>query len=275
MKRCPAASGAVIAATWALATSRTSTTAKPMSGQPGSSRFISLRTTSPRRAEVGRQHRAEHQARVDRDQLDPLIGRQRLDEVPRGALGDGLALLVRADRGRQLRPVALVVGAAAVARVAVQHRGDRRGQHDAAHPLGDRRPQHPERAVAGRHDQLVGVLGRPRRQRRRHVQHEAAAAARLAPAVVRGQLGLDQRQPVAHRDLGADHAADLVGALERAHGTADAVAGGEQRHDGVLGDEARGAGDEDGGVGGSGLGHELHLDSLGEQRFLIRRTVVS
>ena len=62
--------------------------------------------------------------------------------------------------------------------------GDRRRHRYALDAGVERGAQHPQRAIASRHDQLVRVLGLDRRKGRGHVQHVPAAGDRLGPTAV-------------------------------------------------------------------------------------------
>ena len=197
---------------------------------------------------------AKDQPRVDGAELEALVRGQLAHQLPGGALGDGLALLVRPDERRQLAPVSLVVHLAAVARVAVQHGGDRRGHHHAGRAVagGARRGgggQHAHRAVARRLYQVVLVRWRRAGQGRGHVDDEAAAAHGRCPPLVASQLGGHQLQSVKRGASGQVVAEDLAHLWllgQRAQRAAHAKACLQELQDRVLGDEARGSGDEDG-----------------------------
>ena len=134
---------------------------------------------------------------------------------------------------------------ACLRRVAVVDRAARRGEHHALDLRVARRLQHAQRAVARRHDQLVFVLRRGGRHRRRDVDHVVAAGHGLAPAVVVKQVRLEERQAVvAANSAGRDRRPDLTLALSAAHRRTDVVPCLEQLHDDVTGNEPGASRDE-------------------------------
>ena len=131
--------------------------------------------------------------------LRPLLAHQ----VPGRALGDRLRLGVgrsaRRRRGRSSPPRSAPLGDGLPL---PRDRGDRGGDDDPLDAAPQGRAQDPQGPVAGGHDQLVGVLGLGRRERRGDVEDVVAAVDRLLPALVAKQVGGGEREPVAGVDLG-------------------------------------------------------------------------
>jgi hypothetical protein len=161
--------------------------------------------------------------------------------VARGALGHGLALDVGADAGfGQVGPVGLgeVVHAAPAA---VGDGGHRRSHHEAPHARRLGGTQRAQGTVAGRHDQIVGVLGHAGGQGRSDVGDVAATGHRVGPAGVAVQVGgkelqaaVVHRQQLAHRGF----------TIQAAHRGVHHPAFGDELTDQEAGDVAAAAGDQ-------------------------------
>ncbi len=134
-------------------------------------------------------------------------------------------------------------------------RGDRGGDDDSLDPGVEGGAQDPQRALARRHDQLVGVLRLHRREGRGDVEHVVAAGDGLGPAVVGEQVGGEHREPLAGVDLRGDRGAHLALAGEVADGRAHRVALAQQLDDAPAAEESRAAADQD----GLRLSRGLHL----------------
>jgi hypothetical protein len=175
-------------------------------------------------------------AGVDGDELELRVFR---GETPRGLLGERLALRVRRAVVHN-GPVGLGAQPVLAARVPGVDRRDRRGQHHPPNAAGRACPQHAQRPLDGRPDQLVLVAGRCRGEGGGHVQHRVHAVDGRRPASVVGEVGLDELQLAAELPQVGDPR--RVG--ERADGAADRVAVREQVGDAVPGDEPGRAGDQ-------------------------------
>ena len=105
--------------------------------------------------------------------------------------------------------------------------------------------QNTQRAVTRRDDHIVLVLDILSANGRGHVQHELAAAARVRPTGVAGEVGLSEGQciTVRHASVG-EHGAHRALTLRGPHGRADEVSLLEELEDAVAGDEAGPSGDE-------------------------------
>jgi hypothetical protein len=188
-------------------------------------------------------HRPHHRNRQHRDELHGIAFGGH--EVPRGALGEDLALAVGVDtRSVDDRPVVLgedVVGV----RMAEADGVEGRSEHD---PLDTGVPcgvQNTQRTVTRRDDHIVLVLDILSVNGRGHVQYELAAAARVRPPVVAGEVGLREGQCIAvrHASVG-ENGAHRALTLRGPHGRADDVSLLKELEDAVAGDEAGPAGDE-------------------------------
>ena len=189
------------------------------------------------------QQRAEHQRRVDGDQLEP----GRAGELPGGALGEELA--PRVGRGPvRVGPVGLGAQPHAGPAVAAGDRVGGRGQHDPPHGAARRRgAEHPQGPVHRRADQLVLVGRRARRVRRGHMPHVVAALDRLRPAVVGVQAGLGQLQRATRPPTGPLLHRPQVGHVrggQPPHAAPYRIPGTEQLGDAVPGEKAGRPGDQ-------------------------------
>ena len=125
---------------------------------------------------------------------------------------------------------------------------DRREGGGLHHPLdacirgGTQHTQHP---VAGRDDQLVGILGDADRERRGHMQHIIHARDRLGPTRIRSEVGGHELDSTAILPTGRDHRAHLVGSHHRAHRRSHPETVAQRRDEAVRSDEPRPAGDQD------------------------------
>ena len=140
---------------------------------------------------------------------------------------------------------ACLVGAGLLLRMAVADRGERGGQHHAAHAGIARGAQHAQCAVARGDDQFVLVLRDRFRERRGDVQHEIAAGSRFLPAFAGSQVGGEEAQAFA--GIGAVRAQQFAHAgfaAGVAHGGAHLVPGLQQLQQRMAADEAGTAGDE-------------------------------
>lgn len=183
--------------------------------------------------ELAAQGGTEDGDRVDGDQFHGAGG----GEVPGGAFGGEFRLGVGGHRLTGVGVAPVVLGEDSARRVTVFDGGERRGQDGTPHagPVGG--PQHAERALPGRADDVVLVLGFGERHRRGHVQHVGAVGDRFGPAFVGEQVGGGELQRV-----GAGHLADLGGALQGAHRGPYPVAVLQQPDDAMRCDEPGAAG---------------------------------
>ncbi len=216
--RSPAATLAVIARTWSAATSRTSTTSRPMRGTPGiSPRSIRpITCTEPRLAVV----RIGPNTAPGRIVVRPVLPVAGPDEVPRGALGQRLRAPVRRQLVVvQVGPQRLVGDAVGGVRRRAR-RVRRRCHHHPFDTCGQRRADDTTGAAERRHDQCVVVTVGGCAERRGDVQHEPASVDRSSPALVGGEVGDAERQSLARIDLRDDRGAHAVGLCRVAHGGA-------------------------------------------------------
>jgi len=139
----------------------------------------------------------------------------------------------------------------------VPHRGKRRGEHDSLDARVPRSPEHAQRALARRNDDLVLLLRNGGRERRRDVQHPLAALDGLLPAFVLLEVRRDEGEaPVGLRSVGGEKGPDLTLPLRVPYRGADFIVRLQQLQQGVTSDEA-------GSTGHENSGHRSLLPVLG------------
>lgn len=127
--------------------------------------------------------------------------------------------------------------------MAVADRAQRRGDDDAPDAGLARGAQHPQRAVAGRDDHLVLVLGHAGRQRRGDVHDVVAPVDRLAPARVCREVRREEGHGFRRsRPALAQHRQHVVPTIGPAYRRPHGMARGQKLQDDVNADEARPAG---------------------------------
>ena len=183
--------------------------------------------------------RADHEERVDDSEVE--AGLLLFDELPGGALGQGLRVVVGVARQRGCL-VPIVLGQHAPVRL-VGDGGHGGGQHDPPYAGGPRRLQGRPRAPHRRVHEVALRIVHVHRVGARHVHHDVDVRM-LRERVGARQIGGHQRQPV----LRAGHGPQMRGlglAARVAHGAGDVVAGGEEALDGMGRDEPVRPCDED------------------------------
>jgi hypothetical protein len=129
--------------------------------------------------------------------------------------------------------------------MAIADRAHRRGDHDPPHAGIARGAQHPQRAVAGRDNHLVLVPGNSGRQWRGDMEHVVATGDRLAPPLVRREVGGKERQVFGRRRPAlSQHRLHIGLPVRPAHRGPHRVAGGQKLQDHVDANEAGPAGDQ-------------------------------
>ena len=180
------------------------------------------------------QRRPEDGPRIDHDEFH----RAALGGLPRGALGERLALRIGSDLGVVVGPR---VGPVRAALLSGCDRNGRRGEHEARHAGTPGRSDDALGDLDGRSDHLVFVLRFGHGERGRDVHDEGAAHHRGVPAAIREEIGLRGAQAVDGYDL-RKRRFSRVGLVARADCPDDLLALAKKLGGTVLTDVARDSG---------------------------------
>ena len=186
-----------------------------------------------------RQHRSEHRAGKDGRQSGPTgmpgheIPRRTFRQYLRSSIGIELPV-------GWIRPYGFVADAIRAVRRSGGSRGRR--HHHAPDARLHRSPKHPHRPVTRRNDQRIRIPGCIAAERRGDVKYVVAPRHRIVPAIVCGQIGGEESQPIGRVGAGSDCRPHRRFFRQVAHGGAYLIAALQKLDDAPAGNESSAAG---------------------------------